>query len=224
MPPQSTRHSLQLAAPPNRPLSADSVENSRPCFPQLKSTRPRLKSLLSAEVSRRRCHEQCVKNAFSPVNDQAVLDDRLFQQNRPIAAYRERSQLAVHECFNVHSNRGDQASAPLLRARCYCGLSRKCPSAGADIKAPRMLWGIVNVVVAISLWWVWATERGKPKPLTDDFGSAVDLCPRGDGRNIRRRFGHALNQTVVLVREEALGGYRRTVPPSPPAWRWPRPG
>ena len=47
-------------------LLADSVENSRPWFPPLKSTRRRLKSLLSAEVSRHRFHAaECKKDVFT---------------------------------------------------------------------------------------------------------------------------------------------------------------
>jgi hypothetical protein len=38
--------------------------------------------------------QQLAKKAFSPVNEQAVLDDRLFQQNRPISTFRDRQKSA----------------------------------------------------------------------------------------------------------------------------------
>jgi hypothetical protein len=43
--------------------------------------------------------QQLAKKAFSPVNDQAVLDDRLFRQNRPKAdiSYRESKEMFFYQ-------------------------------------------------------------------------------------------------------------------------------
>jgi hypothetical protein len=43
--------------------------------------------------------QQLAKKAFSPVNDQAVLDDRLFRQKRPKAdiSYRESTKQFYHQ-------------------------------------------------------------------------------------------------------------------------------
>jgi hypothetical protein len=55
-----------------------------------------LKSLLLAEVSTvADFTQQRAKKAYSLVNDHAVLDDRLFQQNRPIAAHRLTLRIGV---------------------------------------------------------------------------------------------------------------------------------
>ncbi len=54
--------------------------------------RPRMKSLLLAEVSEADFTQQRAKMAFSLGNGRAVLDNRLFQQNRPISAVRDGQQ------------------------------------------------------------------------------------------------------------------------------------
>ena len=41
--------------------------------------------------------------------------------------------------------------------------------------------------------------------MTNDFSDTVDLFTHGHRRNIGSGFGNALDQAVVLLREEALG-------------------
>ena len=48
-------------------------------------------------------------------------------------------------------------------------------------------------------------DAGDRRILTDHFRGAIDLRAHRERRNIRRRFGLALDQTVVLLRKEALG-------------------
>jgi hypothetical protein len=50
--------------------------------------------------------QQRAKKAFSLVNDQAVLDDRIFQQNRPFSACRHQPQIGIcpaRQIANLHS-------------------------------------------------------------------------------------------------------------------------
>jgi uncharacterized protein YbcC (UPF0753/DUF2309 family) len=97
-----------------------------------KSTRPRLKSLLLAEVSGPDFTWQCAKKAFSPVNDQAAWANRLFQQNRPKAVL----QITVTaEKERLCSNERPGNSPPLAPTQQY-----RHTASPSQTRAPKLRW------------------------------------------------------------------------------------